>query len=138
MTNSGSPRFPRRGPADTAGIRPDDRLVAVDKVPTAGRSQSDIVHALRGPILSPVEVTVYRPSLGQNRTYRLQRELVILPTVNVSRDGAILALQVASFNQNTTQQIVEAIADAKREMGPRLAGSCSTCAAIRAGCSIRR
>ena len=36
------------GPADLAGIRPDDRLVAVDGVATGGRSQIDIVHALRG------------------------------------------------------------------------------------------
>jgi carboxyl-terminal processing protease len=112
----------RRTPADLAGIRPDDRLVAVDKVPTAGRSQSDVVHALRGPILSPVEVTVYRPSIAQKRTYRLQRQLVILPTVTVSRDGDVAAFQVASFNQNTTQQIVEALGAAKREMGPRLRG----------------
>jgi carboxyl-terminal processing protease len=111
-----------RTPADLAGIRPDDRLVAVDKVPTAGRSQSDVVHALRGPIRSPVEVTVYRPSVVQKRTYRLQRELVILPTVTVTRDGGIAVFQVASFNQNTTQQIVEALNTAKREMGPQLRG----------------
>jgi carboxyl-terminal processing protease len=111
-----------RGPADLAGIRPDDRLVAVDKVPTAGHSHSDVVHALRGPILSPVEVTVYRPSITQNRTYRLQRELVILPTVTVSRDGGIAVFQVASFNQNTTQQIVEALGALKREMGPQPRG----------------
>jgi carboxyl-terminal processing protease len=111
-----------RSPAELAGIKPDDRLVAVDKVPTAGRSHSDVVHALRGPILSPVEVTVYRPSLAQNRTFRLQRELVILPTVTVSRDGDIAVFQVASFNQNTTQQIVEALGNLKREMGPQLRG----------------
>jgi carboxyl-terminal processing protease len=111
-----------RGPAGLAGIRPDDRLVAIDKVPTAGRSQSDAVHALRGPILSTVEVTVFRPSLGQKRSYRLQRELVILPTVTLSRDGGIVVFQVASFNQNTTQQIVEALAAVQREMGPRLRG----------------
>jgi carboxyl-terminal processing protease len=111
-----------RAPADLAGIRPDDRLVAVDKVPTAGRSQSDVVHALRGPILSPVEVTVYRPSIAQKRTYRLQRELVILPTVTVQRDGGVAVFQVTSFNQNTTQQIVEALGSVKREMGPRLRG----------------
>jgi len=110
------------GPAALAGIKPDDRLVAVDKVPTAGRSHSDVVHALRGPILSLVEVTIYRPGLGQNRTYRLQRELVILPTVKVARDGGIAVFQVASFNQNTTQQIVEALATLKREMGPQLRG----------------
>lgn len=109
-------------PADLAGIKPDDRLVAIDKVPTAGRSHSDVVHALRGPILSPVEVTVYRPSLAQNRTFRMQRELVILPTVTVSRDGDVAIFQVASFNQNTTQQIVEALNNLKREMGPPLRG----------------
>lgn len=110
------------GPADLAGIRIDDRLVAIDKVPTTGRSQSDVVHALRGPILSPVEVTVHRPSIGQNRTFRLQRELVILPTVTVSRDGNVAIFQVASFNQNTTQQIVEALTTLKRDMGAQLRG----------------
>ena len=110
------------GPADRAGIRPDDRVVAIDGAPTAGRSQSDVIHALRGPILSPVEVTVYRPSLGQKRSFRLQRALVILPTVTVSRDGDIAVFQIASFNQNTTQQIVEDLGRLEREMGPRLRG----------------
>ena len=109
-------------PAGVAGIQPDDRLIAIDGTPTAGRSQSEVVHALRGPILSPVSVTVYRPSLAQRRTYRLQRELVILPTVTVSRDGGIAVFQIASFNQNTTQQIVEALTTLKREMGPQLRG----------------
>jgi carboxyl-terminal processing protease len=110
------------GPAELAGIQPGDMLIAIDKVPTAGRSQSDVVHALRGPILSPVEVTVYRPSLGQKRTYHLQRELVILPTVTLTQDGDVAVFQVASFNQNTTQQIVEALDRLQREMGPRLRG----------------
>ncbi len=111
-----------RGPADLAGIRPDDRLVVIDKIPTAGRSQADVVHALRGPILSPVDLTVYRPSIGQNRTYRLLRELVILPTVTLSRDAGIATFHVASFNQNTTQQIVEALRIMKSDMGSRLRG----------------
>ena len=110
------------GPADLAGMKPDDRLVAVDGRPTSGRSHNDIVHVLRGPIHSRVEVTVRRPSLAQNRVFHLLRELVILPTVKVSRDGGIAIFQVASFNQNTTQQIVEALANLKREMGPQLRG----------------
>ena len=110
------------GPADRAGIRPDDRLVAVDGSVTTGRSQSDVIHVLRGPILSPVEVTVYRPSLGQRRSFRLQRALVILPTVTILRDGGIAIFQIASFNQNTTQQIVEDLGRLEREMGSRLSG----------------
>jgi carboxyl-terminal processing protease len=109
-------------PADLAGIRPGDRLIAVDGVPAAGRSQSDVVHALRGPILSLVEVTVFRATTSEKHTYHLQRELVILPTVTVSRGGGVAIFQVASFNQNTTQQIVEALGAVKREMGPLLRG----------------
>jgi carboxyl-terminal processing protease len=110
------------GPAELAGIRPDDRLVAVDGLATAGRSQSDVVHALRGPIFSPVEVTVYRSNPGQKRSFRLQRALVILPTVTMSQDGGVAVFQVASFNQNTTQQIVEDLGRLEREIGQRLRG----------------
>jgi carboxyl-terminal processing protease len=110
------------GPADSAGIKPDDRLVAIDGVAIGGRSQSDVVHALRGPIFSPVELTVYRPNLGQRRSFRLQRALVILPTVTMSRDGSVAIFQVASFNQNTTQQIVEDLGRLQRENGQRLRG----------------
>src|SRR6516165_9600052 len=110
------------GPAELAGIRPDDRLVAVDGVATGGRSQVDVVHALRGPIFSPVEITVYRPNPGQRRTFRLQRALVILPTVTMSRDGGVAIIQVASFNQNTTQQIVEDLGRLQHEIGQRLRG----------------
>ena len=110
------------GPAELAGIRPDDRLVAVDGLATAGRSQSDVVHALRGPISSQVEVTVYRPNPSQKRSFRLQRALVILPTVTMSRDGGVAVFQIASFNQNTTQQIVEDLVRLEREIGQRLRG----------------
>jgi carboxyl-terminal processing protease len=110
------------GPAALAGIRPDDRLVAVDGAATAGRSQSEVVHALRGPILSPVEVTVYRPNPGQKRSFRLQRALVILPTVTMSRDSGVAVFQIASFNQNTTQQVVEDLGRLEREIGQRLRG----------------
>jgi carboxyl-terminal processing protease len=110
------------GPAELGGIRPDDRLITVDGVATAGRSQSDVVHALRGPVSSMVEISIYRPNVSQKRSFRLQRALVILPTVTLSRDGSIAVLQITSFNQNTTQQIVEDLGRLEREMGQRLRG----------------
>jgi len=109
-------------PAERAGIRPEDRLVAIDGVATAGRSQSDVIHALRGPILSQVEVSIYRPNQGQRHSFHLQRALVILPTVTMSQDSGVAVFQVASFNQNTTQQIVEDLGQLEHEMGSRLRG----------------
>src|SRR5262249_36326827 len=103
------------GPADMAGIRPDDRLIALDGTPTAGRSQSDVVHALRGPILSPIDVTIYRPGLAQKRTYRLHRELGILPTITESRDGGVAIFEFSLLKLSTTQQMFKVL--------PRLRGA---------------
>lgn len=110
------------GPADLAGVRPGDSIVAVDGKATAGRSQSDVVHELRGPVLSAVEVTFERPGQTRSRSFRLQRALIILPTVTVSRDGGVAVFHVAGFNQNTTQQLVEDLAQVRREIGAGLRG----------------
>ena len=110
------------GPADAAGIRPQDSIVAVDGTPTAGRSQSEVIHQLRGPILSAVEVTIDRPGQARRRNFRLSRALIVIPTVTMVRDGGIVVFHVTSFNQNTTQQIVEDLEAVEREMGPRLRG----------------
>jgi len=40
----------------------------------------------------------------------------------MSRDGGVAIIQVASFNQNTTQQIVEDLGRLQREIGERLRG----------------
>ncbi|MGH7062281.1 MAG: S41 family peptidase, partial [Stellaceae bacterium] len=110
------------GPADAAGIRPQDRIVAVDGAPTAGRSQSEVIHQLRGPILSAVDIAVDRPGQARPREFRLHRALIVIPTVTMLRDGGVAVFHIAGFNQNTTQQIVEDLEAVEREMGPQLRG----------------
>jgi carboxyl-terminal processing protease len=110
------------GPADRAGLRAGDKIVAIAGVSTGGRSQADVIHELRGPILSMVEVTVLRGPSGERRIFKVQRELIVVPTVTLSRDGTIAVLHVASFNQSTTQRLTESIAQAQRAAGGRLSG----------------
>jgi carboxyl-terminal processing protease len=110
------------GPADLAGIRSGDRIVAIDGRPTAGRPQSDVVHQLRGQVLSTVAVDIDRPGRGPARSYRLQRTLIIVPTVTFSQNDGIVILHISGFNQNTTQQLVADLDAAKRSMGPPLHG----------------
>jgi len=110
------------GPADLAGIRAGDTIVAINGQPTAGRSQNDVIHLLRGPIVSSVVVGIDRPGIAQSHYYRLQRALIVEPTVTLSRDRDIAIFHISSFNQNTTQQLVEELDTVKREMSPRLIG----------------
>jgi carboxyl-terminal processing protease len=110
------------GPADLAGIRAGDTIIAIDGQPTASRSRSDVIHLLRGTVLSTVEVGIDRPGTAGSRYYRLQRTLMVEPTVTLSRDNGVAIFHISSFNQNTTQQLVEDLEAVKRETGPQLAG----------------
>jgi carboxyl-terminal processing protease len=111
-----------QGPADRAGIEPEDHIVAIDGVATAGGPGQDVVHQLRGPIGSPIAVRVQHPGTAQPRDIPLHRAYVVLPTVTLSRDGNIAVFRIASFNQSTTQRITQGLAEAERQSGGRLAG----------------
>lgn len=111
-----------QSPAELAGIQIDDKIVAINGVATAGHEQSDVVHQLRGPIGSPLEVTIARADLPQPKMLRLQRALVMLPTVTMALDGDIAVFKIASFNHSTTQRLAEGLAEAERQTAGRLAG----------------
>ena len=110
-------------PAEHAGIRVGDKIVAIDGTPVGGRQASDIIHQLRGPIGSIVALTIQRPgSAAGSLNLKLARALVVVPTVTVSRDGNIPVFRVASFNQSTTQRLTEALIEAQRQANGRLPG----------------
>ena len=111
-----------QSPADRAGLRAGDRIVAIDGQPTAGRHAADIIHQLRGPVSSIVTVTIAREGVAGTREYKIERMLVITPTVTASRDGSIAIFHIASFNQSTTQLLSEGIANEERAAGGHLAG----------------
>jgi carboxyl-terminal processing protease len=103
------------GPADRAGIRPDDQIVSVDGIATSGCLHQDVMHRLRGPVGSPVAVRILPAGLSQPRELRLSRAYVFEQTVTASRSGDILLLRVNSFNHSTTKRMAEALADAQRQ-----------------------
>jgi carboxyl-terminal processing protease len=111
------------GPAERAGLKVGDKIIAVGGTPVAGHQPSDLIHQLRGPIGSIVDLTIERPGVTGTRDYKLERALVVVPTVTATRDGNIAIFHVASFNQSTTQRVTEGIIEAQREVpGGRLAG----------------
>lgn len=48
------------GPARTAGLREDDRIIAIEGVPVAGRPIAEVVSELRGEVGTRVHLTVVR------------------------------------------------------------------------------
>jgi carboxyl-terminal processing protease len=111
-----------QSPAERAGIRPEDQIVAVDGVATAGCPHQEVMDQLRGPIGSPIAVRVLHPGSTQARDLRLSRSYVVLPTVTMSRDGDIAVFRITSFNHSTTQRIAKGLDEAERQAGGKLAG----------------
>ncbi|HZK92344.1 MAG TPA: S41 family peptidase [Stellaceae bacterium] len=111
-----------QSPAERAGIRIGDKIVAINGIPVAGRRATDIVHDLRGPIGTIVGLTIARPGLAGTREFRIERALVVVPTVTALRDGNIAIFKVASFNQSTTQRVTEGLLEEQREANGHLAG----------------
>lgn len=108
--------------ADLAGLKPGDRIVAIDGKPTGHLSEHDVLRELRGPISSTVSVTIVSSGLAHEREFRLRRALTVAPTVTMTLDNRVAVFRVASFNQNTTQQIVEDLDKAKRQTAGPLHG----------------
>ncbi|HEX2151268.1 MAG TPA: S41 family peptidase [Stellaceae bacterium] len=109
-------------PADRAGIRAEDQLVAIDGVTTHGCVHREVVNRLRGPVGSPVSVRIVPAGLAQQRELRLQRASVFEPTVTASRDGDIGVIRVHTFNHRTTTRVAESLAQLQGQGGGRLAG----------------
>jgi carboxyl-terminal processing protease len=110
------------GPAERGGIRLGDQIVAIDGEPIAGLAKIDVVRRLRGPIPSTVEISVLRPGDARTQDFRFRRKLIVMPSVSMSRAGDVAVFRVSSFNQNTTQQLVQYLGTAQTQAQPRLHG----------------
>ena len=109
-------------PAERAGLKAGDKIVAINGTAVAGHQPGDIIHLLRGPIGSIVELTIQSPGSSGTREFKIERALVVVPTVTMARDGDIAIFRIASFNQSTTQRVTEGLIEAQRQGSGHLAG----------------
>jgi carboxyl-terminal processing protease len=69
------------GPADMAGLRPNDVVRSIDGIAQTGKDLRKVVKLLRGDIGSSVELNVWRPSEETSYEVRLVRARVDFPSV---------------------------------------------------------
>jgi len=110
------------GPADRAGLRPEDRLLAVDGVPTAGRTHEEIVFQLRGASGTPLTLRVQPYGSAAVRDLHLQRAFVTTASVSLTRNGNIAVFKVTSFNNATTGRIADGLREIQKPGAPPVGG----------------
>lgn len=106
----------QRSPADRAGIRDGDQLLAIDGELTAKLTEADMRDRLRGPTGSVVMVTMARDGTPPRRV-PVRRERVIPNTVTYSLADQVAVLKLDRFNASTTANLRDAVNTVRQVTG---------------------
>ncbi|MDW8444001.1 MAG: S41 family peptidase [Acetobacteraceae bacterium] len=105
-------------PAWAAGLRPGDRVLAIDGRTTRGLDAEALQGLLRGEENEPLTLTVARRG-GRSETVVLVRAMVAAETVFVLWHGTIPVLRVSGFNRLTDRRLARAVVEvAHRDPAP--------------------
>ena len=98
-------------PAERAGIRRGDRLVAIDGKPIADPTIEGVLRLIRGEPGSEVKLTIYRSSQDKEITVQLKRQKIRLRSVRNAevRPDGIGYLQITQFSERTGEEFTDAL-----------------------------
>jgi carboxyl-terminal processing protease len=106
-------------PANEAGLRYGDRIVAVDGVTMTGRPSAEVRDKIRGPRGSVVKITIERAADKKVRTLEITRDAVPQPSIPdryLLKPGVGYVDMTRGFNYKTTDELQDAI-EKLREQG---------------------
>ncbi|MDA9650216.1 S41 family peptidase [Candidatus Pelagibacter sp.] len=102
-------------PASNAGIKAGDYIVKINDIQVQGKSLSEAVDLMRGPVGSGIELTVRRRGEKKALIFNITREVIEVQSVKSDLlDNNIGYIRLTSFNDNSSQQIKKKIQKLKK------------------------
>ena len=103
-------------PASKAGIKAGDYIVKIEDTQVQGKTLSEAVDLMRGPVGSSIELTVRRRGEKKAITFNIIREIIKIQSVKAELlEKNIGYIRLTSFNENSSEQIEEKIKDLERK-----------------------
>lgn len=104
-------------PADRAGIRIGDAILALDGVPLADLKPDEVIRRMRGKVGTRLALSVRTP--GQKpRIVALLRERIQVQSVRlVPLNSGVIYVRVRSFQEGTHGELTSVLAKHRREVG---------------------
>ena len=97
-------------PASKAGIKAGDYIVKIDDIQVQGKSLTEAVDLMRGPVGSEIKLTVRRIGEKKALIFKIIREIIQIQSVKTDLiDKNIGYLRLTSFNENSGAQIKKKI-----------------------------
>jgi len=102
-------------PASKAGIKAGDFIVKIEDTQVQGKSLSEAVDLMRGPVGSSIELTIRRRGEKKAITFNIIREIIEIKSVKSDLlENNIGYIRLTSFNENSSEQIKDKIKDLEK------------------------
>ena len=102
-------------PASKAGLKAGDYIVKINDTQVQGKSLSEAVDLMRGPVGSSIELIVRRRGEKKALTFNITREIIEIQSVKSELlEENIGYIRLTSFNENSSDQIEKQIKKLKK------------------------
>jgi len=102
-------------PAEEVGVTAGDYIVKIDDVQVQGKTLSEAVELMRGPVGSDIEITVRRRGERKALIFTITREIIQVASVKSEiKDDQTAYIRLTSFNENSSKQIKNKIKEFKK------------------------
>jgi carboxyl-terminal processing protease len=109
-------------PAAKAGLLANDLITQIDGEQIAGLTLEQAVEKMRGPVNTPITLTIARPGVNNPFDVKVVRDIVRINPVKAHNEGDVAYIKVTSFSEQTHTNLVKAIEEAKKTIGKDLKG----------------
>ena len=105
-------------PAYKAGIKAGDKIVKIDGALTNDMTIFDAVKKMRGPVGSPVTISIYRKGFSKVHDIKLVRAIIKIKSVKwkmLDKDNGIGYIKLTEFQEHSAQDMAAALEKLKAE-----------------------
>ena len=101
-------------PASRVGVKAGDYIVKINDIQVQGKSLTEAVELMRGPIGSNIEITVRRVGVKKALTFKITREIIKVESVKSNVIDDVGYIRLTSFNENSSEQFEKKIKEFKK------------------------
>jgi carboxyl-terminal processing protease len=110
-------------PAARAGLMSGDLITHLDKEQILGLTLQEAVEKMRGPVNSPISLTIVRKGVEDPFEVKVVRDVIHINPVKYNVEGEDVGyIRLTTFNEQTTANLQKAVDDLKKQLGPKLKG----------------
>jgi len=93
-------------PASRVGVKAGDYIIKINDIQVQGKSLTEAVELMRGPIGSEIKITVRRIGVKKALIFNITREIIQVQSVRSKLiDDKVGYIRLTSFNENSSDQI---------------------------------